>query len=77
MAAVDRRDEEGEIIWEDEANTPELFEPQKTYIYFTIDLSDPIVPAVGPAEPQPDEIVPAKTLIRWPFSKVSTDDFQK
>ena len=28
-------------------------------------------------EPKPDEIVPAKNLIRWPFSKVSTDDFCK
>jgi hypothetical protein len=60
MAAVERREEEGEIIWEDELETPDLFEPQKTYIYFTMNLSHPIVPAKGPEEPKPDEIVPVK-----------------
>jgi hypothetical protein len=28
-------------------------------------------------EPKPREIVPVKTLIRWPYSKVATDDFCK
>jgi len=77
MAPVERREEEGEVIWEDELQFEDLFEPQDTYIYFTIDLSHPVVPKAGPAEPKPDEIVPVKNLVRWPFSKVSTDDFQK
>lgn len=28
-------------------------------------------------EPNPDEIIAAKTLIKWPFSKTATDDFGK
>ena len=35
----------------------------------------PVVPEKP--EPTPSEIVPSKQLVRWPFSKLPTDDFQK
>jgi len=33
--------------------------------------------ATETSEPGPEEIVSAKTLIKWPFSKTATDDFGK
>ena len=47
-------------------------------MYLQINLSNPVVPkAQNISEPAPEEIVAAKTLIKWPFSKTSTDDFGK
>jgi hypothetical protein len=55
-----------------------VFEETKTYIHFCISLSNPITPVI-PAhpEPQPDEILPLKKLVKWPFSKNPNDDFAK
>ena len=47
-------------------------------MYIEINLSNPIIPqASNVNEPNPDEIVATKTLIKWPFSKTATDDFGK
>lgn len=66
-------------VWVDEQGDMEpLFEPQRTYIYLTINLQQPVTPkASTEAEPAPKEIVAEKTLIKWPFSKTATDDFGK
>lgn len=43
-----------------------------------MELSQPVTPVVPPKpEPTPSEVVPGKQLVRWPFSKLPTDDFQK
>jgi len=55
------------------------FEEAKTYVYLKINTSEPVVPFI-PAdqpEPLPQEIVPVKQFIRWPYSKDPTDDFCK
>ena len=69
--------ENGEV-WVDQEDGEPLFEPQRTYVHLEINLSHPIVPQSSETtEPGPDEIVAAKTLIKWPFSKTATDDFGK
>ena len=41
-------------------------------------MSNPVVPkASNVSEATPEEIVAAKTLVKWPFSKTATDDFGK
>jgi hypothetical protein len=35
----------------------------------------PVVPEFP--EPRPKEIVPVKTFVKWPYSKLATDDFRK
>jgi hypothetical protein len=77
---ANKREEEGREIWEDaeEGQYENLFEDKKTYVHLSIEVSEPVVPTTPEKpEPKPDEIVPVKNLIRWPFSKVSTDDFNK
>jgi hypothetical protein len=69
---------EGGDVWVDQQDFEPLFEPKRTYVYIRISLSNPVVPKSSTqSEPTPDEIVPAKTLIKWPFSKTATDDFGK
>ena len=47
-------------------------------MHIEINLSEPVFAAVpDKPEPNPSEIVPQKTLIKWPFSKTATDDFGK
>jgi len=77
-APANKREEEGKEIWEDAEEFDQVFETQRTYVYFTLELSQAVTPSIpDKPEPKPDEIVPVKTLIRWPFSKNSTDDFMK
>lgn len=65
-------------VWVDQEETEPLFEPQRTYVYLDITLSNPVIPqASNVSEPCPNEIVATKTLIKWPFSKTATDDFGK
>lgn len=41
-------------------------------------MSDPVTPTVAQhPEPLPQDVVPVKQFIRWPFSKQPTDDFRK
>ena len=55
-----------------------MFEPQRSYVHLEITLSHPVVSKTSTTnEPNPDEIIAAKTLIKWPFSKTATDDFGK
>lgn len=62
----------------EEETFEKCFEEAKTYVHLKISLDTPIVPE-SPAnpEPQPDEIVPAKQFITWPYSKDPCDDFGK
>lgn len=65
-------------VWVDQAEFEPLFEPSRTYVHVEIHLSNPVVPkASSVAEPSPQEIVAAKNLVKWPFSKTATDDFGK
>ena len=55
-----------------------VFEESKTYIHCCIKLSRPVTPVVPEfPEPQPNEILPMKKLVKWPFSKDPNDDFAK
>jgi hypothetical protein len=55
-----------------------VFESQKTYIYLKLTLSEPVTPTVASnPEPLPQDVVPVKQFVRWPFSKDPTDDFKK
>jgi len=75
--AIKEAQESGDV-WVDQEEFEPVFEPQRTYIYLEINLSSPVIPnASATQEPNPDEIVAAKTLIKWPFSKTATDDFGK
>lgn len=77
-APANKIEVDGKETWEDAEEFDQVFEPQRTYVHFTIELSEAVTPSIPEKpEPKPDEIVPVKTLIRWPFSKVSTDDFCK
>jgi hypothetical protein len=55
-----------------------VFEQNRTYVSIKVTLSDPVTPtaALSP-EPQPQDVVPIKQFVRWPFSKEPTDDFKK
>lgn len=55
-----------------------IFEQSKTYIYLKLTMSEPVTPTVAAQpEPQPQDVVPVKQFIRWPFSKEPSDDFRK
>ena len=55
-----------------------VFEGAKTYIYLKVTITDPVTPTVAAQpEPLPQDVVPVKQFIRWPFSKDPTDDFKK
>ena len=55
-----------------------VFEQSKAYIYIKITLSDPVTPTIAlQPEPLPQDVVPVKQFIKWPFSKAPTDDFRK
>lgn len=57
---------------------PNVFEDSRTYIYLRLTTSIPVVPVTPEfPEPQPDEILPLKKLVKWPFSKDPNDDFCK
>jgi len=55
-----------------------VFEDAKTYIHIKVKIDRPIV-AIGEdnADPSPDEIVPLKQFVTWPYSKDPCDDFGK
>ncbi len=77
-APVMKEAQEAGDVWVEQEEFEPLFEPQRTYIYLDINLSNPVVPkATNITEPQPNEIVATKTLVKWPFSKTATDDFGK
>lgn len=55
-----------------------VFEAAKTYLYLKLTLSDPVTaPVASESEPLPQDVVPVKQFVRWPFSKDPTDDFKK
>jgi len=69
---------DGKDVFTDQTDHDSLFETAKTYVHFKIELSEPVTPLVPTQpEPKPREIVPVKTFIRWPYSKIATDDFCK
>ena len=62
----------------EEAEFEPVFEDPKTYVHLRLSLSSPVVPKVlERAEPGPNEIVPVKQFITWPYSKDPCDDFGK
>jgi len=75
--AVKEASEAGDT-WHDQGEFEPLFEPQRTYIYVKLELTEPVSPQIPEKpEPKPKEVVPVKQLIKWPFSKTATDDFCK
>jgi hypothetical protein len=55
-----------------------IFEAQRSYIYIKLTMSDSVTPPTSQnPEPLPQDVVPVKQFIRWPFSKDPTDDFKK
>lgn len=78
LAPVMKEAQEQGEAWVDQEEFEPLFEPQRTYLHIEVNLSHPVTPALSKvSEPNPEEIVAAKTLIKWPFSKTATDDFGK
>lgn len=61
----------------EETEFDRVFEEAKTYINLKIELSQPIVPKNQQPEPSPNEIVPIKQFVTWPYSKDPCDDFGK
>lgn len=77
-APANKEAQESGEVWVDQEESDPLFEPQRTYVHLEISLSHPVVSKqFTTEEPNPDEIIAAKTLIKWPFSKTATDDFGK
>lgn len=72
---------DGQEVWKDQEELKDedkLFENAKTYVHFKIELSEPVTPLVPEfPEPLPKEIISVKTFIKWPYSKIATDDFCK
>lgn len=58
-----------------------LFESVRAYISLKLTLTEAVTPQAIPphllGEPLPQDVVPVKQFIRWPFSKEPTDDFRK
>jgi hypothetical protein len=55
-----------------------VFENTRSYIYIKITLSHPVTPTIAAEpEPLPQDVVPVKQFVRWPFSKDPTEDFKK
>jgi len=78
IAPAVKENQEGQDVFIDQEEFEQVFEPQRTYVYLRVSLTQPVTPTVPEKpEPQPKEIVPVKQLVRWPFSKLSTDDFCK
>lgn len=77
-APVMKEAQETGDVWVEQEEFEPLFEPQRSYVYLEINLSNPVVPkSTNISEPLPQEIVATKTLVKWPFSKTATDDFGK
>lgn len=55
-----------------------LFETAKTYVHLKFSIDQPVFPpASTPAPPTPQEIIPVKQFVTWPYSKDPCDDFGK
>lgn len=55
-----------------------MFENTRSYIYIKITLSHAVTPTIAAEpEPLPQDVVPVKQFVRWPFSKDPTEDFKK
>jgi hypothetical protein len=64
-------------VWSEEP-FDNIFEGQRSYIYIKLTMSDSVTPPTSQnPEPLPQDVVPVKQFIRWPFSKDPTDDFKK
>lgn len=76
---IKKAGEDGVERWvQSEEPFENVFENSRTYIYMKITLSDPVTPTVAAQpEPLPQDVVPVKQFVRWPFSKDPTDDFKK
>jgi hypothetical protein len=76
---VKKAGEDGVERWvASEEPADNLFEGQRSYIYLKVTLTDPVTAPSSPnPEPLPQDVVPVKQFIRWPFSKDPTDDFKK
>lgn len=62
----------------EETEYDKVFEESKAYIHLKLALSEAVCPAIPDRpEPQPNEIVPVKQFITWPYSKDPCDDFSK
>jgi hypothetical protein len=62
----------------EETEYEKVFEEADTYIHLRLHLSEAITPKLTEKqEPQPNEIVPVKQFITWPYSKDPCDDFGK
>lgn len=69
---------DGNEVWVDQEESDKLFETARTYIHLRLDLTVPVTQHIpDQPEPTPQEIVPVKTFIKWPYSKIATDDFRK
>jgi hypothetical protein len=76
--AVKETTPEGVEKYVDSAEPTPVFEDSKTYIHCCITLSNPVTPVTpSKPEPRPNEIIPLKKLVKWPFSKNPNDDFSK
>lgn len=62
----------------EESDYEPIFEDSRTYIHLKLSLSEAITPHIpDKPEPQPNEIVPVKQFVTWPYSKDPCDDFGK
>ena len=75
---VKKTDEDEKEIEVEETEYEKVFEEARTYVSLKITLSEAITPTTPEKpEPQPNEIVPVKQFITWPYSKDPCDDFGK
>lgn len=62
----------------EETEFEKVFEESESYVHLKLQLSAPITAKLpDKPEPQPNEIVPVKQFITWPYSKDPCDDFGK